>query len=313
MEDVVVKSAKEYLKLISLENENHSGLLRNYIFRGQRDANWKIYPSAFRENPKLFTESALIEELGSRTNREQINAEFHVIHAFCKELNETGLHISNEDLLNSTNCKETFIQYLTDVGRGKILWPNKKYLSILAIAQHYGVPTRLVDWTYDPFVAVYFAAVGAVKNCDADFLSVFAINSSASSVRRFDFETEDRPDPATSLLKDTRKFYQIINTPSYFNTNLKAQKGLFLAYVDLGFCENDTLQPYSFEQHLENSKNNVVQFGAHYKYRIATSKAEELLFLLHKRFYNAGTLFPGVEGCVKTIYEKQGLEFLGYT
>ena len=30
-------------------------------------------------------------------------------------------------------------------------------LDYVACAQHYGIPTRLIDWTYNPFIALYFA------------------------------------------------------------------------------------------------------------------------------------------------------------
>ncbi len=48
----------------------------------------------------------------------------------------------------------------------------------VATAQHHHIPTRLLDWTYNPLVAAYFAS-SAGTSVEAEFIEVWAIRRDA--------------------------------------------------------------------------------------------------------------------------------------
>lgn len=301
MEVIEIKGAKNFIKAISFEKTSITGRrasLRDYIFRGQREAEWEALPSAFRDEASLVSLGGL-SNLTRRTNRDQIEAEFYMLSKFCDELNRNGFHLPNEDLLNIDTDVTGFTKFVTEIGRGEAVWPPKSFHSLIAIAQHYGIPTRFLDFSYDPMVALYFAVTDAIKYCDSDFISVYAVCARGLNVRSFDFKLS-REDEDFILGQNDNRFYQMVKSPTSFNHNLRNQKGLFLAYVENNFKANDGFSPESLDKYLERTEEGSYS----YKFKIKSSEAVKLLKLLHDRFYSASSLFPSVEGCVKGLYEQ---------
>ena len=46
--------------------------------------------------------------------------------------------------------------YRKDKDKHRLRWPPSNLLSIMALAQHYGVPTRLLDWSRSAHTASLF-------------------------------------------------------------------------------------------------------------------------------------------------------------
>jgi len=84
---------------------------------------------------------------------------------------------------------------------------------LLAIAQHHGLPTRLLDWTRNPMLAAYFAVE---QETDGEDSAVYVLKDQ----KFIDVETISPFD-----LKDVSKF-----VPAHITPRITAQSGLFTAH-----------------------------------------------------------------------------------
>jgi len=165
-------------------------------------------------------------------------------------------------------------------------------LRCLAMMQHHGAPTRLLDFTKSPFVAAFFALEGAVEDA-----AIYALNTPAlwNAVPNFDASlTRDVIDPRRG---DNFARYFATNKhpllwcgePAEMGRRLVAQSGLFVVPGQLDLTLEQILSHYASQEPL--LKKIVMPHGLR----------EQVMHALYRMNITHATLFPDLDGLARSI------------
>lgn len=255
-----------------------------WIFRGVSDSKFRLIPKSLRSKEEDEATHILLNSYNKCKKR----AELAIICEFYTQCHRGGLNLPHLQYDLHKILLNAQIEDLVHFQNDQPTWPMPELLPIFGLAQHYGIPTRLLDWSLNPFVAAFFAAQPIQPQTPAH-LAVWILNATAIKNQRL-------PDTENNIIK-------IIEPPTANNPNLKLQQGVF------------TLQPYaedmkhiqdlpshicsSFEkQHIQDSQPIII------KLELPASERGNLLAQLNAINYSASRIYDGFEGPARSILSK---------
>jgi len=255
-----------------------------WVFRGQKDASWGLSTSIQRAGQQSGSSNVLLSRI-----------EEQMIHEFQRRAHH---------FLSDPPAQAHRLEWLT-------------------IIQHYGGPTRLLDFTRSFYVAAFFAVETASEECAVWCVNTYALHRQVEKALGKDITTNlphwevshRLASLAEPLIGNTSVDPLVLDVePFRLHQRLAVQQGLFLmpVSVDLPFmqslAETFGLQAMDFE------KSEVKDYDPQIHRKNALGGALVIKLLLPPKTHHdaladlwnmnvtAASLFPGLDGFARSLH-----------
>ncbi len=353
IEPCIFDSAKDLYDF--LDESNPIWQDGKWIFRGQNDATWDLYPKALRpcnliddfvefhyekqywvklSDPSLYNIALLskiefytdpvngkalelyinevLSRVGDALTRQSLTRvirevqlydirrnvvhdllhqirERHLVWAFAQRADQIGLYVPSDRFANTWDTPYPYgDQLLHAMVQNEPNIPHEYAGIAFALAQHHGIPTRLLDWTYRQHVAAYFAAsVEESEKCkseckeEPEHIAVWAVERSQLSNVGLKPVTHRRGDIGF----------------------LQAQDGVLVFDTEADFYYQVYGEWVPFDYKLHEIKVNRPK--SVYKFIFPYKRREDLLDLLGQRRISKPFLMPTYDNVAQEILDEE--------
>lgn len=305
LQTVECSTAEELLERIRRSNDawwEDNSASSPWVFRGIGDAeSWRLVPSAWRPSGNSLAHlrqqvaaAALNVSVGDgpkgvfRRYYEWHAAEQEALYQFAVLANLAGFPVKSESYAPQRSPLLTKSARLI---RGESMAPD---FELMALAQHHGIPTRLLDWSGNPMVAAFFAAHPLFRPASANRVCVWALDTSKT-------RTE------SGQLRSFGRFRIEVHAPARaHNAFLHSQAGVLTELLGT--------EDFFFHRDAWPSLEEVISVGRTPKpiligHLLGVTHASRLLTLLEREGISIALLMPTLDNVAQTVmarWESEG-------